>query len=378
MLMRSQEMCVLHVVEPGDAQALETLRDAARVLASAGVAQLLLVLDRRRGAQVTRGADVPVEIEALPCAGRSLLGVLRMLRARLLQLCHERTVYAVHLHGIVSCFLGTRALAGPGPCPQVVFSPHLRCEAPPWTTTLVLRLARHSDLLERATVTAAPWDAEVLSKLFERSAEVLPPPVREVFFAAPRQEGTRPRVLICGVGDAALTMATRLCVLLNGREARVSFSWLGGTDEAARRQLSAAGIEELPAEADAAKARCLSAATAFVHISPGERPLRVAEAMAAGVTCLVSDSRAHRALVRHGENGLVCTTERDFLDKLVLLLRDRGERQRLGAAARVEARLRFTERHFQNALLRAYGFVSHPASPEHREERHEHPIHVEC
>ncbi len=371
--MRSQEMCVLHVAAPGDAQALDTLRHVARVLATASVAQLLLVLDRGRSAQVIRGTDVPVEILTLPCAGRSMLGVLRVLRTTLSRLCRQRTVYAVHLHGVVACFLGSRALAGPAPRPHVVYSPHLCYEAASWTGVLLRRLVRHIDPLEHASATAAPWDAEVLSKLLKRSAEVLPPPVREVFFAVPREEGSGPQALVCGDGAEALPLATRLCVLLNGREARVRFAWLGRTSAAARLQLAAAGVEEIDADADSAKARVLSTASVFVHISRGERhPLPVAEAMAAGVPCLVSDSRAHRALVRHGENGLVCTTERDFLDKLVLLLRDRGERERLGAAARVEARHRFTERLFESAVLRAYGFVFHPASS--LEKTHEHPI----
>jgi glycosyltransferase involved in cell wall biosynthesis len=99
-------------------------------------------------------------------------------------------------------------------------------------------------------------------------------------------------------------------------------------------------------------------------------PHSVAQAMAAGVPCLVSDTPPHRALIRHGETGLICTSERDFLEKLILLLRDRSERKRIGEAARAEAGRRFTLRHFERAILRAYGFgastpiqAAHVSSP---------------
>jgi glycosyltransferase involved in cell wall biosynthesis len=112
------------------------------------------------------------------------------------------------------------------------------------------------------------------------------------------------------------------------------------------------------------KAQSLSRASAFLHISAREDfPLPVAQAMSAGVPCLVSDTPAHRALIRHGETGFVCTSERDFVEKLVLLLRDRNERARVGESARAEAERRFTMRHFEGALLRAYGLFARRPAP---------------
>ena len=63
-------------------------------------------------------------------------------------------------------------------------------------------------------------------------------------------------------------------------------------------------------------------------------------------------------LVRHGETGLVCTSERDLLEKLIGLLRHPAERARIGEAARSDAQRRFTPTHFERAILRAYGFFS--------------------
>jgi hypothetical protein len=44
-------------------------------------------------------------------------------------------------------------------------------------------------------------------------------------------------------------------------------------------------------------------------------------------------------------------------------LRDRAERKRLGEAARADAARRFTSRHFEKAILRAYGFFGSNAMP---------------
>jgi hypothetical protein len=63
-------------------------------------------------------------------------------------------------------------------------------------------------------------------------------------------------------------------------------------------------------------------------------------------------------VIRHGETGYVCTSERDFVERMTVLLRDGAERKRLGEAARVEAEARFTLRHFESAVLRAYGVTA--------------------
>jgi glycosyltransferase involved in cell wall biosynthesis len=124
-----------------------------------------------------------------------------------------------------------------------------------------------------------------------------------------------------------------------------------------RAQLEAANIRLLGAADESERAGALSRAWLFVQMSRHDRwPLGVAQAMAAGVPCLVSDIPTHRALIHPGETGFVCTSERDLLESVLLLLRDRTERIRMGEAARAEAMRRFTEQDFQRALLRAYGF----------------------
>jgi glycosyltransferase involved in cell wall biosynthesis len=222
--------------------------------------------------------------------------------------------------------------------------------------------------MDCAAVTASLPEAQMLSRLLNRSADLLPHPVSSVFFEVAIQEDMRPSVVADGVGEGAFDVVARLSVLLNSRNARVPIAWLGLAEPSMRAQLEAASVRVLDIPDEAERAQALACASAFIHISVDHRlPLAVAQAMAAGVPCLVSDTPSHRALIRHGETGFICTSERDFLEKLVLLLRDRQERSRIGEAARADAQRCFTLRHFERAVLRAYRFSTasapHAARP---------------
>jgi hypothetical protein len=360
MLMRAPGVCVLHVADVEDHEALETLCPTTQVIATTGVDQVLLVLARGRGADLIWSAALAAQVRPLCCSGASIFGKVRALQSEFSSISRERTLHAVHLHGVEPCLLGTCALKGSRLQGRVLYSPHLAYGASPWTSALLGRLLQsYLEHRQCAAVTASLTEAQTLSKLLNRSAEVLPHPVSGVFFGAVRQEGTRPSVLADGCGIEAVDVVTRLSVLLNSREARVPISWLGMADGRTRAQLDAAGVQVLATPDDAERALALSRASIFIHVSSGNRlPLAAAQAMAAGVPCLVSDTPPHRALIRHGESGFVCTSERDFLEKLILLLRDRAERQRIGEAARADAERCFTLRHFERAVLRAYGLAA--------------------
>lgn len=357
MLTQQREACVVHVADVADGEALELLCRTTQVIAAAGVDhQVLIVLARDNATDLVWSAALPAEVRPLRCSPPSILGRIRALQAEFTRLSAERSVQAVHLHGLGPCLLGSRALKASPVQRRVLYSPHLaRCDSP-WAGLLTRLLQSYLQPLQGAAVTASFAEAQTLSKLFNRSAEVLPHPVSDVYFQVLRQDDGRPNLLADGYGREALDRVTRLSVLLNGREARVPFAWLGAAEGVARAQLDAAAVSVLALPEDAERAEALSRASAFIHVADDKRlPLAAAQAMAAGVPCLVSDTPSHRALVRHGETGFVCTSERDFLEKLVVLLRDPGERERIGQAARAEAQRRFTLQHFESALLRAYG-----------------------
>lgn len=355
MLTAAKDPCVLHVAELSNRDALQTLCRTMPVIATAGVRQVLLSLSEDAGGDVIRSAAAAAEVRTLGSGGLSLFGKLKALQAEFSTLDRERSLHTVHLHGMGACLLGLRALQGTAQPGRVLCSPHLPYSSA-WTGALmgcVLRTPLQA--LRCAAVTTSPAEAQALSKLLNRSAEMLPHWVSGVFFDVDRRETARPRVLVDGSGAAAVDMVTRLSVLLNSRGTRVPISWLSGIDGRSAGRMAAAGVELLVLADDGMRARELSRASAFVHVSSLD-PTAVAQAMAAGVPCLVSDTPSHRALIRHGETGFICSSELDFVEKLILLLRNRAERERLGEAARAEAGRWFTGRHFEDAVLRAYGF----------------------
>ena len=353
--MDPREVCVLHVA--GDAAA-EAFNGTVQALAQIGLHQVVLPL--KVGMPRPAAATLEVRTPQWPSA---LLARMRVLEDELVALSSERSFYAVHLHGARACLLGSRALRGSarkGSAPlttRVLFSPNL-ARFNSWTSVLVGRLLKAQLApLHAGVLLASPGESHVLSTLLERSAEVLPPVVDPVFFQAQRQDAGHPAVLAGGTGSEAVDGVSRLAVLLNGREDRVPFAWLGAVTRAGRAQLEAAGVRVFDREDAAGAARLLSRAAAYLHLSQARGQLRaVAQAMAAGVPCLASDTLAHRAILRHGDTGFVCAGDLDFVEKLIMLLRDAAERERIGQAARAEAGRAFTQRHFDSAVLRAYGF----------------------
>ena len=353
--MESLDVCVLHVA--GEV-AGDTFDGTVQALAQLGLHQVLLPLK----AGIVGRAVQQLEVRALQWPS-TLLARLRTLEDELAALAAEKSFYAVHLHGSAACLMGSRALRSSTlssrlpTTTRLLFSPHLT-DLNSWRTVLLGQMLK-AELgpLNRGVLLASPGEAHYLSRLLERSAEVLPPAVDTIFFQVQRKETPRPAVLAGGSGAEAVDAVSRLAVLLNGREERINLAWLGPVSRPERAQLQACGVQVFDAEDDGGTARLLSSATAYLHMSHAIRELRaLAQAMAAGLPCLVSDTDGHRALIRHGETGFVCAGDLDFVEKLIVLLRDAAERERVGQAARAEAARIFTQRHFETAVLRAYGF----------------------
>jgi len=354
--MQQPPRVVVHVVAAEDWQALEALHRMAPVLAAAGATQQVLAIDEQRTAADCSAwsREVPVEVAPLRFAGLTLRGKIRALGRALS--AAAQTLYAVHLHGMRACLLGAYALRASALRARVICSPHGAPLHSPWRAALLARLLQIKLApLDFATLSASLAEAGPLSRLLRRSVDVVLYPLSEVFFSTRRDEDKRAHVIASGGGQEVVDLVTRLAVLFNGREPRVRFSWLGPALVGGAGALAAAGVQVIAAPDEAARAQALSQAWLFIDVSvEDEMPLGTAQAMAAGVPCLVSDTAAHRELIRHGETGFICASERDYLDRLVLLLRDRDECARLGEAARAEARRRLTQEQFERAVLRAY------------------------
>ncbi|HEY4068455.1 MAG TPA: glycosyltransferase, partial [Burkholderiaceae bacterium] len=171
------------------------------------------------------------------------------------------------------------------------------------------------------------------------------------------EEATQPSIVtagrVRGVHEAELI--SQLAVLLGAEEPHIDFTWLGAADPGSRVRLQAAGVQVLDLPGDASCAAHL--ASGWIFLAPGRVrgfPLFVAQAMAAGLPCVAFDCPAHRAVIRDGQTGFLCTSAQDMIDRIALLVDDLDLRERLGAAARQEARRRFSESEFGTKLLAAY------------------------
>lgn len=356
MVKHGRQLCV-HVAALRDEVAVPTLRRTARVIAGTGATQVLLALDDGRGPEAAWPEEL-AQLSPVRCARLSLLGRVRALQGELARLSCERIPYAVHMHGLTACLLGGHALRGSPLESRVLYSPHWTSFQPSWSSVLLGRFLRAGlePTRSSAALAVSLTEACALSRLLNRSVDALPHPVSDVFFASPRTQESPAAVVATGLGAQAINLIARLCVLFNSREERVAFAWLGRVERADASKLRAAKVEVLDGADDAETAQALSRASLCLHWSTCEHePHAVAQAMAAGVPCLVSDTLAHRTVIRHGETGYVCTSERDFVERMTVLLRDPAERKRLGDAARSEAGRRFTLGHFETAVLRAYG-----------------------
>ncbi|HTQ10846.1 MAG TPA: glycosyltransferase family 4 protein [Fimbriimonadaceae bacterium] len=69
----------------------------------------------------------------------------------------------------------------------------------------------------------------------------------------------------------------------------------------------------------------------------------VAEAMAAGLPCVLENRGGYTSLIRDGENGFLFTCENEAFDRLQSLKEDRQLRTRIGAAARASIRASYDE-----------------------------------
>jgi glycosyltransferase involved in cell wall biosynthesis len=216
-----------------------------------------------------------------------------------------------------------------------------------WAARPLLRPRRHAAAQVRLPAATPRWAPEVPVEA----------PIHQAFFRIPRSEARRPLIVtggrLQGPGNAELT--AQLAVLLNDEDLGIGFNWIGAVDEVSRTRLNAAGVGVFEVRNEADCAARLGAG--WIYLAPGS-PRGFAqclvEAMAAGLPCVALDSEAHRELIRDGESGFLCQTERDMLNRIAALIDDPALRERIGRAARHEACGRFGESQFGAKLLAAY------------------------
>lgn len=335
---------VLHVVGRVTESVFSLLGPLTHSLQRSGVRQTVVLVDAPElGPQIARFDDAVrvVAIATARPAWRHWLALRGAVRDQL----RQTPPTTVHFHGLKP-WLVAADLARAADIP-VCLSPH----GTHWFRRVALQLGRAQGDV------AVTMDGSHRADPPDAAQRHVDGAVEESFFRVERREARRALVVAGSHHDnrKAIELFSRVAVVCGAAELDLAFNWFGPLSGAAAEQLQAAGVGTWPALADPSLASRLAAGWVFVACG-GERdfPVLLAQAMAVGLPCLVADRDAYRALVRDGYTGLVYRDETHALELLTMLLDDAALRERLGTAARDEARQRFTARRLADQLAPLY------------------------
>lgn len=353
---------VVHLVGVVTDTVFSLLGPMTEVQAELGIEQTVILIDEPSQRHVLPRFHPSIRLVLLPGEAGPLRRIGRALRT-LLTVVNTQPTRAVHLHGFIPSLVGTYATRFHGLTQTRYFSPHgspLLKTITAVSALTVLMLKPLVRLSEQRTIANSAFDASALGRVSNEKIQLVESPVDAAFFEAARGEVRRP-LLITGSRkrnheDAA--MFAQLAVLLSEEALQVSCNWLGTADADSLARLSAANVAVFDTTEAAERARRL--ASAWVYVAFGSDlgfPLFVAEAMAAGLPCVVWDTPYHREVIEDGRTGLCCNSYPQLLACVARLIDSPEERQRLGWAARSEAHRRFDGKTFRAAFLAAYNAV---------------------
>ncbi len=348
----------VHVAGHLTAPLMSYVLPTVNALGSVGVPQMMLFVDDAQGRE--QAAALPPTVRPVPVSGddRSPWQRCRSLLAALQRVSAEQGFSSMYLHGLLPALATLRLLrSGVRRPEQIFFSPHgAHALVRPTVSRVLLGRLLEFGLRPAVSQSVVNLQPEARLMAFPAPLPLIECPAADVFFETPRNEAMRPLLISCNLEGrvSAVEAYARIAVLLDDERLGLSFNWVGPADADARALLRAAGIGEFDVRTDAARAVRLSAAWIYVAASDtGGFPVRLVEAMAAGLPCVALDTPSHRSVITDGDTGLLCAEVHTMLQRIAQLADSAPQRQALGAAARRAASLRFSEAVFRDRLLPA-------------------------
>ncbi len=352
---------VLHVVGRLTPPLASFAMPTIQAMCAVGMPQALVYIDTTYGRDQV--ATLPAAVVRMPVRDGDTAWARCASLAEGMQAATQRAaIGAMHLYGLLPGLVAWRLLRrGPHRDVPVYFSPHSsRAQVRPTMVRaaagrlLRLGLGRNA----RHAIVNLRLDGPQMSPFNGLQVQVVECPVPQVFFDTPRQEAKRPLLIACNLEGqrSAVDGFLRIAVLLNDERLGISFNWVGPAQPDAAAAIRAGGIGQYEAATDASRAQRMAAAWVYVAASD-ERgfPVRLAEAMAAGLPCVALDSEVHRSMITDDQTGYLCSDAKQLLLRVGQLVDSPALRQRLGQAARHEALERFSEAEFRRQLWRAIG-----------------------
>jgi glycosyltransferase involved in cell wall biosynthesis len=335
----------LHVADALSEPVLSVLGPALAALQEAGMHQTLVMLDQPEHAGRLVTLPASVRLVRVPAAGRRW-PAWRPLREAVREALQAQAPHTVHFHGSVAWLAGMGLDHGRS---NVFVTPHGGPLAR--LTATLLRVQRWAPAAP-IPVASSFFDAQALQQDGQPSP-LVEGVVAEEFLWAPRRPARQPVVVTGGHHDdtAAVDMACRTAVAFGAAELQLAFRWCGPANDENASRLRAAAVDIC---ADDPLPRLQRA---WVYLAGGggtQFPVRLAQAMACGLPCLVADSPVHRSLIDDGQTGLLFRTAEEAALMLGALVDDAALRQRLGEAARAVARQRFSAHRLRSELVSLY------------------------